>query len=138
MTTVILPDVSVRLVAKFLRLIYTGSTFISSKTETEEIGNFAENIFGFSFGFESSVSLEPVPDSGRDKDCDDFSIEDCSVAPPICIYLGQDGKDQRFFIFSLLPAFLQMVLQPLISVQTGFQSSLNRVTPPCMVATELR
>jgi hypothetical protein len=78
-------------VAKFLRLIYTGSTFVANKSEMDDVGNFAAKIFGFSSEFETSVTLETIPEEDRDKDCDNYSIEDCSVAPPICIYLGQEG-----------------------------------------------
>ena len=63
---------------------------MANKTEMDEIGNFAAKIFGFFSDFGSVVSLNAIPDDRR-KECDNYSIEDCSVAPPIAIYFGEEG-----------------------------------------------
>ena len=43
-TTVILPDVSIEIVTKFLKLVYTGSTGVSNNDEMNEINHFGAKI----------------------------------------------------------------------------------------------
>ena len=43
-----------------------------------------------------NISVETMTDEDRTRDSDTYSIEDCSVAPPICIYLGgEEGKPEK-------------------------------------------
>ena len=43
-TTVIMPDVSIDIVSKFLKLVYTGSTGVANNDEMNEINHFGAKI----------------------------------------------------------------------------------------------
>ena len=48
-----------------------------------------------------NISVETMTDEDRTRDSDTYSIEDCSVAPPICIYLGgEEGKPEKNILFA--------------------------------------
>jgi hypothetical protein len=80
----------VSVVSKFFKLLYTGKTYVTDKSEMEEINNFGTEVLGFGIDLNLNISFEPISEEDRVRDSDSYSIEDCSVAPPICIYLGGD------------------------------------------------
>jgi len=90
---VVLPEIGVGIVSKFLELVYTGSTCVTSNAEMEEVNHLGAKILGFFMDLNLNISVEPISEEDRTRDSDSYSIEDCSVAPPICIYFGgDDGK----------------------------------------------
>lgn len=117
MVTVILPEVNVSTVSKFLELVYTGSTRMANDKLLDDVKDFGSNVIGFALEAETSVSIEDsIKEYGSDIFDGSESVEDCSVEPQISAYF--EDEDDESNIAAANDMWYQQIYTPKREKQT--------------------